>query len=66
MWYAPTPPLETFKFMMSLLSMQKDKEEMDRDIVLLIDITKAYANAPTDRVIYVDLPPEEDPKDIQC
>ena len=66
MWYAPTPPLETFKFMLSLLSMQKNKEEMDRDIILLIDITKAYANAPTDRVIYVDLPPEEDVKGIKC
>ena len=49
MWYAPTPPLETFKLMLSLLSMQKGKDEMKRDIALLIDITKAYANAPTDR-----------------
>ena len=66
MWYAPTPPLETFKFMLSLLSMQKDKEEKDRDVALLIDITKAYANAPTDRTIYVDLPPEEDPNRTKC
>ena len=25
MWYAPTPPLETFKLMLSLLTMQVDK-----------------------------------------
>ena len=66
MWFAPTPPIETCKFMLSLLSMQVDKEEMDRDIMLLLDITKAYAKAPTDRTICVDLPPEEDHKCAMC
>ena len=66
--FAPTPPLETLRMLLSHAmtnfkgedSKVFDASSEQRQQVLLIDISRAYFNAPTsdENPTYVDLPPE--------
>ena len=52
--YAATPPLEAVKMIISHAA----SGDADR-VLMIIDIRRAYFNAPTRRTTYVDIPPED-------
>ena len=74
--FAPTPPLESLRMVLShaatRLPGEKTKiwepEHEDRQMIYLMDISRAYFNAkvPQDEPVYVELPPEMHPEPGTC
>ena len=51
--YAPTPPLEALKMVLSEIA----TSERVREVVALVDVRKAYFHAPSRRIVFLELPP---------
>ena len=55
--YASTPPLETIRSVISYAA-SHGKDGSKRQLMVL-DIRRAYFNAPAQRPVYVEIPPED-------
>ena len=53
--YASTPPLEALKVVLSEMATGK----RGRKVVALVDVRSVYFYAPSRRIVFVELPPEE-------
>ncbi len=74
-YFAPTPPLEALRTVVSLAATtlkdwkpKYDPEAEDRTQISLMDISRAYFNAKTDAAspTYVSLPPEDPDHEEMC
>ena len=74
-YFAPTPPLEALRTVLSLAATKVgdwqpvyDQDSEDRMQISLIDISRAYFNAETDQSspTYVNLPPEDGDNGDKC
>jgi hypothetical protein len=56
-FYAPTPPLESLRLLLSHVASDRCSGRGGRKL-MVIDARKAHLHAEVDRVVYVELPPE--------
>ena len=74
-FFAPTPPLESLRMVLSMATSTIGAWKVDRDPtsatrtqISLMDISRAYFNAKVedDAPTYVQLPPEDDDHGVLC